>query len=319
MSYKFTNTNKSIQSKGLLFDSNNSFKLGNYVFPTYDPCESATVPLTGTISLDDDEEVEFMAASDGNWITLVVQRGIYWYQFCRRDLKECLSDASEISNYGEPLETMVCYAYTGFGSERFLRKVRMYQVPRIFTWKDINPFILETLETLDIEGAIFNTDFIRLANGKILCRQNNEMYQEAVVEQGSDGEVIATMPQWLFRHRPVFCLFKETENGVYEYEQGGLIFDIEEARRAIGEKIFYDNEKNISIEQVYNALLGMVLTVEDSYAVGNCRTGTESFIDRHGIKLKDGQLVVNEKNRDDLWEIALNERQFMRVLKKKTL
>lgn len=246
MTYTFTNIKKLYQGVGLVWDATNFYKIGNYVYPTYDPCESSNVPLRGIVRVEVDGEVrdvQFMAATDGQWVTMVVEMGIYWHCFNRLDLKSCIEAASDYSNYGTPIDTTVCYRYEGSGLESSLKKVRMYQVPRIFTWEDIDAFVLEVLETIDIEGALFSLNFIRLADGKILCRQNNQMYHEAVVEQG-DGEIIATMPKWIFRHNPIFCLFMETENGIYEREQiGDIVFDLQAARNWIAERIKFKRKR----------------------------------------------------------------------------
>jgi len=325
MQYKFTNTAASHKAAGLTWDKDNPFKSGNTIYPTYDAGESSRVPLKGIIYVNG-YEFPFMAAnssdSDLGLIMILINAANHgarpdWIMTWGRDLKTALEDVERTMSDIETASSIANRTvFVKRGNQ--LIETRIASVPRIFTWDSFSEFVLSEGEVIALEGGLCSGAFIRTVDGRYFARQNNHWWIETRAIESIGNETMVSFPEFLHRHKKVAALFVETEHGWYEYEcEYDTYFPIHEAREAINRKIAADIAELTTLDETYAALEGMRLTMQDSLSVGNCITGTNRFIEEHGLKLIDGLFTVDSENKDRIWQLALDNRQFMRVLKNK--
>ncbi len=327
MQYKFTNTTASHKAAGLTWDKYNPFKSGNTIYPTYNAGESSRVPLKGVIYVNG-YEFPFMAAnssdSDLGLIMILINAANHgarpdWIMTWGRDLKTALEDVERTMS---DIETAPSIAKRTVFVERDnqLIETRIASVPRIFTWDSFDEFVVSEGENITLEGSLCSGTFIRTVDGRYFARQNNDWWIETREIENIGNETMVSTPEFLHRHKKVSALFAETEHGWYEYECGyDTYFPIQEAREAINRKIAADIAELTTLDETYAALEGMRLTIQDSLVVGNCPTGTNRFIEDHRLQLIDGEFIVDSTNKDYVWNLALENQQFMRVLKNKVI
>lgn len=308
----FTNTSDRLRSEGIKWDSKNPFTLGNMIYPTYDAGMSSNQPLLGVIGWD---EYPFMACNLQGGVFMIVniskEAMPKWVSMWEQDLKECIKRAENFSDWNELTHKTVWVK-----KELTLVKTVIVKVPRIFTWNSFKSFIVSEENSISLEDACHNTKFIRTADGKYFAKQNTDWYVETNNFEVKENEIMVAMPYHIERYDMAKCLFVITEQGVYEYEMD-VRFDYQYAKQQINQKIKSDHENRITNKKVYENLEGLTLTVEDSYSVGNCEIGTYNFILRHKIELVDRKFHITSDNKERVWNIALREPQFMRVLKSK--
>jgi hypothetical protein len=108
---------------------------------------------------------------------------------------------------------------------------------------------------------------------------------------------------------------KKTEN-MFEYEHPEISRKVfREILDNLRNKYLTDKYNNMSDDELLDYLSKIgdkVITVEDSYAVGNCKSGTESFIQRY--KLPPEKITIKELlNHQDIREMIKNQ-DFKNVL-----
>lgn len=318
-SIKFLNVDKRLLSQTFTYDSENPVKIGNTIHSTYDDCESSRVPLHGkfgefeffvTKVMDHTDQRVIMVFKKDNWSAHQWATVEGW----NIGLKQLLELIHEYPSETPDTKYII-------ESDNSIRQVSAARVHRDFTWHAPDRFYTSESDTFGTISAV-GGEFLIMEGGFVLSRQNSDFWVESVMESDPDGLVFAEHPYFIGKHKNTKAVFKYSDemNKWYEYEQEDFI-DLDLALEQINKKINSDFCDKIELEEVQNSIVGLALTVEDSYAVGNCKVGTEEFILQHKLQLEDGtyQIQITDENSDFIWNIATQNSQFMRVLKHKVL
>lgn len=297
-------------SKKMRWDSNLPFVRGNYLSSYYSACQSSRVPIHFNCN---------------NFTYIVGRERVYRTTICenkeevveKMKCEECweysyiynenLKDLISQDNW-EILETRTTYVK----KEIHIQEVEVLNFDREVTWHfGVVPV-----------GKCFYEDEILLSEGdfvftetEVFHRKNNDEYlkifDHMVEEFEYEGQVYRVV-----EFKGKFCLFTQLEEKAYGYEFNEELW-LPEALEYIGKKAKYDKINNTSLEEAVDWLVQsrVELTVKDSYAVGNCKPGTQAFIEKH-FNGKEC-LTIDEKSKPFILKLAQENRLFSNVLKKK--
>lgn len=166
-------------------------------------------------------------------------------------------------------------------------------------------------ELLLLEG------YFLLGRENIYYRKNNDEYI-TIFESGIETFLYNEKEYKIANIFDKYCLFTSFETEYYGYEFSSAI-GLNNAIESIERKIKANLLKKVDLREAIEKLVNnnTVLTVEDSYAVGNCEIGTNLFIEKH-FNGKN-TLPLKEETKEYILKLAKENNSFARVLKNKSL
>lgn len=297
-------------SRKMVWDKTIPILKGNSVASYYSACESSHVPIHFNC---------------GNYTYIVGKGYTYRTGLCsnKADIVQKMSAPNwrAIKNDEMDLKTILgldpdTWDYLGSKNTFVLAgdKIQEFEVmyfDREVTW---HFGIIPISEMLKEETVL-------LAEGKFIFTENNCYYRKNNDEyyQVWNFSVESFQDDLIYRvaqFKEDYCVFTCMDGICYGYEfssDNGL----SEAIEGISKKIEANLLAHTSLEEAVEFLIenAIELTIEDSYAVGNCKSGTADFIKRYFEDKKF--LVINEENKIFILKLAQENNLFSNVLKNK--